>query len=232
MPQESETLQSLVGKNLATMTNPILDADTSSRLKRRSIWRRARRFVRKQLPQNKVIGTKNFKGSLWDRLRGLDFLFERCRGCTVLDITSSEGLISYEFARRGARLAHGFERDVDRVNFSRRLFRDVPIESRFDKANLAVSGNVFANTFSGILLARYDIVLFLGAYHHLLNQMPQNDLDGLVGELLNRTESYFAVRTSKYPIFEPLILSHGFELVHSPVFGDAGCGPLRIYERC
>lgn len=214
------------------MTNRILDADTSSLLKRRSIWRRARKFVRKQLPHNKVIGTKNFQGSLWDRLRGLDFLFEKCRGSTVLDIASCEGLISYEFARRGARLAHGFERDRDRVNFSRRLFRDIPIESRFEKADLAVSGKVFANTFSGILLARYDIVLFLGAYHHLLRQMPQNELDQLVVELLNRTEHYFVVRTSKYPMFESLILSHGFELVHSPVFEDAGCGPLRIYERC
>ncbi len=179
-----------------------------------------------------MTGTKNFKGSLWDRLRGLDFLFEKCRDSTVLDIACCEGLISYEFARRGARLAHGFERDVDRVNFSRRLFRDVPIENRFEKANLAVSGNEFANTFSDILLARYDIVLFLGAYHHLLKQMPQDDLDDLVVELLNRTERYFAVRTSKYPIFETLILSHGFALVHSPVFEDAGCGPLRIYERC
>lgn len=202
-----------------------------SRSIHRSIWRLAQKSVKRMLPRDKVVGKKNFRGTLWDRLRGLDFVLDDCQDRTVLDITSCEGLVSYEFVRRGARLVHGFERDRDRVNFSRRLFRDVPVECRFERANLAISGNTFVNSFGSFLLPRYDIVLFLGAYHHLRRQMPEAELAGLVTEFLKRAETYFVVRTKKFSQFESLILSHGFELVHAPAYEDLRTGPLRIYKR-
>jgi hypothetical protein len=57
------------------------------------------------------IGTTKFAASLWDRLHGLDSVFDDCEGANVLDTGSYEALISYECVRRGARLAHAFARD-------------------------------------------------------------------------------------------------------------------------
>jgi hypothetical protein len=58
------------------------------------------------------------------------------------------------------------------VDFARRLFRDVPIEGRFIAANLALSGNEFEAKYGPFLLKQYDVVLFLGVYHHLKGQGP------------------------------------------------------------
>ncbi len=56
---------------------------------------------------------KRFAGSIFDRFTGLETLLERCQGLTVLDVGSCDGLVAYEFARHGAKVVHGFERDPD-----------------------------------------------------------------------------------------------------------------------
>ncbi|MCK5850621.1 MAG: class I SAM-dependent methyltransferase [Kiritimatiellae bacterium] len=178
------------------------------------------------------ISRKNFDGSIFDRFEGLDFVLARCKGTTVLDMGISDGLVSYEFARHGASLIHGFEIDRTRVSFARRLFRDTLIEHKFVRANLACNGETLMRRFSDVLLGQYDIVLFLGLYHHLKRQMPRQDLDSLLNVLLGRTRRWFAVRTDLIPELDPTVLSNGFKLVSSSPRNDTTkVGLLHIYER-
>lgn len=177
------------------------------------------------------IGKKNFSGNIFDRLIGLDFILKECSGCSVLDIGSNDGLVSYEFARKRARLVHGFERDGDRVNFSTRLFRDVPVENLFVEANLAISGDEFVNTHQSTLLPEYDIVLFLGVYHHLRKQAEAKHVLSLVEVLLGRAGEWFVDRGRLIHEYESVIRAKGFERVHSlpPIKGKVG--PLNIFRR-
>jgi len=187
-----------------------------------------RRWLRGFRP--KAVGKRNFSGDLFQRFIGLDPLLDEAEGGSVLDIGSNEGLISYEFAKAGARTLHGFERDRDRVLFARRLFRDVPAQSHFDTANMAVSGSDFAKAHGDVLLPKYDIVLFLGVYHHLIGQTPRENVDDLVVSLLDRAETWFAVRTNMLDDFESVITNHNFERTHeTPSNGTVGL--LRLYRR-
>ena len=191
-----------------------------------------KRFVKRVLNPGKAkVGVKNFAGSLWDRFHGLDYAFERCEGASLLDVASCEGLISYEFVRRGARLVHAIERDKDRVQFSKRLFRDVPIESNFEAGNVAISGSEFERKHSAWLLPQYDIVLFLGIYHHLERQMPVDDLNDLVRLLAERTGKYMVVRTFENESMEATIVKAGLERVHFIEGIKDERGPLMIYAR-
>lgn len=126
-------------------------------------------------------------------------------------------------------MIHGYERDEADVLFARRLFRAVPIESRFTWADLA-RGLPFAERFAGELEARYDIVLFLGVYHHLALEMEGRALGALVDDLLGRSGKFFAVRTKGVDEVEGHALAAGFERVHAHP-GREEIGPLRIYRR-
>jgi len=142
-----------------------------------------------------------------------------------------KGLVSYEFARHGSKIIHGLEKSMSMVLFSKRLFRDLPVESEFYQADLSISGNEFIKKHQSVLLDEYDIVLFLGVYHHLKNQMKENDLHELVEVLLAKTKKYFGVRTNSLPEFESLILNKNFKLVHSLPKKNTGVGLLHIYEK-
>ena len=148
----------------------------------------------------------------------------------MLDIGSCDGLVAYELARGGAATIHGFERDAADVLFAQRLFRDVPMESRFVQANLAISGSEFERLFGPKLLDQYDTVLFLGMYHHLDRQMERPDLDDLVEFLLGRTRRRFVVRTMQIDEVEPQIRAAAFSQVGDEFPAREGVGPLRIYE--
>lgn len=175
------------------------------------------------------VRQKNFSGNIFDRLRGLDYVLARCAGCSVLDIGCNEGLIAYEFARNGIRIVHGFERDGHRVNFATRLFRDVPVESRFIRANLAKPG--FEGQYGSLLREQYDIVLFLGVYHHLRRQMPTEDLRELVTFLVDRAGEWFVDRGKALPEYESTLLSRGFRLVHSSPGHKGKGGSLHVYSK-
>ena len=41
---------------------------------------------------------KIYNGNIFERFVGLEFIFEHCDGCSLLDIGSADGLIDYEFA--------------------------------------------------------------------------------------------------------------------------------------
>jgi 2-polyprenyl-3-methyl-5-hydroxy-6-metoxy-1,4-benzoquinol methylase len=177
--------------------------------------------------RGEAIGRKNFQGDLFDRFQGLEPLFERAAGASILDVGMSEGHIAYEFARRGAALIHGVEKHRDKVRFARRLFRDVPVAHRFWRADLSRPDHPLKP--GSELRASYDVVLLLGVYHHLRKQMPQARLDALLDALLERTGIWFGVRSDALPDFAPRIEARGFVLDYEAPKEKVGL--LRVYRR-
>ncbi len=80
----------------------------------------------------------------------MDYILQKAKDYSILDFGSADGLVSYECVRNGAKIIHGFEISRRNVNFAKRLFRDVPIESKFIKANLAVNGKIFEKKYRKI----------------------------------------------------------------------------------
>lgn len=173
---------------------------------------------------------KVYSGNIFERLEGLEPLLQDCKGASVLDIGCAEGLISYEFAKNGAAVIHGFEIDPRRVDFVKLLFQEVPIQSEFRTANLAVDFETFKKQFLDLLLGKYDIILYLGVYHHLVKQTSRENVHRFIEELLERTNKYFAVRTNMIDEFETIILSKGFKVFSEKDKTDT-VGQLRIYKR-
>ncbi|MFC1792142.1 hypothetical protein ACFL3Q_00990 [Planctomycetota bacterium] len=116
------------------------------------------------------------------------------------------------------------------VKFSQQLFRKVPVESCFIQADLAVDAATAHKKYGTFLLEEYDIILFLGIYHHLKAQMTEHDLQDLLNYLLTKTKTWFVVRTNMLPDFEHVILSNSFELAHEASTCDS-VGLLKIYKR-
>lgn len=172
-----------------------------------------------------------YEGNLFHRFVGMEPVLENCKGLSVLDFGACDGLISYEYARHGARVIHGFDYDAPRIQFAQTLFDNVPTESVFLQADLAISGYRFREKYANVLFSRYDIVLFLGIFHHLVNQMPMSDLRNLVDELLDMTGRWFVVRTNMLPEFEDWILEKGFRMVSESPGTGVGVGLIKIFER-
>ena len=172
---------------------------------------------------------KRYAGNAFDRFEGLAPVLSQSAGATVLDIGCCDGLVAYEFARHGAAVVHGFELDEGDVLFARRLFRDVPVKSTFVAANLAIDSGSFTRLYSDVLLDRYDIVLFLGVYHHLEQQMSQDSLEAFVRLLADMTERAFVIRTNRLAAVDPLLREAG--LVCTSEAQADRVGSLRVYER-
>jgi len=182
------------------------------------------------MTDNRDTGKANFQGDQFKRFEELDVLFDSCSNSSVLDIGMSDGLISYEFARHGATTIHGIEIDDERVRFAKRLFSNIPVVSSFKALNLAFESDKLQN--SAIFLPYYDIVLFLGVYHHLKKQMKRKDLDDLLEGLLGLSEKHFAVRTNQLPEIEDRIISAGFERLNAMnAHSKEKIGTLGIYKR-
>jgi trans-aconitate methyltransferase len=93
--------------------------------------------------------------TLDDQLKGLQPLLVNCRGKTVLDVGSAEGLISHELARRGAVAVHGLEIVPDHVEVANTLRRELPCIFEVADANHYVPAR------------KYDIVIMLAILHKL-----------------------------------------------------------------
>ena len=175
-----------------------------------------------------VFDKKEYTRNIFSRFKGLDFLFEKSTNMSVLDIGTWDGLISYEFARHGARLIHGIDKKLDSIAFCRRLFRTVPAESKFTCLDLTKRVDELEN----ILLDSYDIVLFLAVYHTIEKKMSREKLDKFMNILLKKTNKWLAVRQDSHnrEKIRSLILSRGFTLRYSDE-GTNNAGPLDIYEK-
>ncbi len=170
----------------------------------------------------------------WDpaeRLRGLEPVFAEARGAAVLDLGAAEGLVSGALARAGARVLHAFERDPGRVEAATVLLRGIegPVEARAEAADLADWG-AFTRTFADVLRPRYDVVLFLGLYHHL----PPGSRDAALRGALARAERWFAVRTPPSLAGAARRVIEGGAAgwtLHSAAEGDGDTGWLGIFRR-
>lgn len=174
-------------------------------------------------------GRKNYTGSIFDRLLGLEEVLEECEGKTVLDVGFSTGLVAYEFARRGASLIHGLEKERDLTWLARQIFRDVPIESQFRSADLTDGAAGIEKRYGAMLLPSYDIVLFLGVYHHL--KMEASELAKLVTFLAGKSSGCFVVRTDRLPELRDLILEQGFSVRRSHPGIPGRLGALEVFVR-
>ena len=89
------------------------------------------------------------------QMMGLDWLFANCKGRTVLDCGSAEGLISIKTAEAGAVAVHGVELVPERVALATKLRGDLPVT--FEVGDM----NVWRPK------RQYDIVLGLAILHKL-----------------------------------------------------------------
>ncbi|RMG60865.1 MAG: glycosyltransferase [Calditrichaeota bacterium] len=171
----------------------------------------------------------------WDpelRLMGLKPLMEKAEGCSVLDLGAAEGVIAAWFARHGARIIHGFEMVPDRIPVARRLLSQFDLQSlEYHQAAIGRWSD-FLKQFQPVLLDRYDIVLFLGLYHHL---NPAHRKDVLRGAL-ERARRWFAIRTPRHLVeadkLIELITGNGFRLIaEEDSKPEENMGWLGIFER-
>lgn len=190
-------------------------------------------FARRLLRRKRERGNETAKiaGDTFDRFRGLDYALQRANDCTVLDYGSSDGLVAYEFARHGVRLIHGFEIDRERREFATRLFRKVPVESEFCSADLSIQWDRFERKFEYLLLDTYDIVLYLGVYHHLRKQMDYDALHVAIRGLARRAGKLFVVRSNRAGEISGLLEEEGFRCAQHVPRGPNRIGALWTYER-
>jgi len=136
------------------------------------------------------------------RFFGLEYILDKAKGMSILDVGVHDGLIAYEFARRGSRLVHGIDKRLDSIGFCRRLFRQAPCESEF----------FYADVTKGIpqKLDTYDIVLLLSIYYWLKKQMTQKDLEDLIRKLFRKSKHWFAAKGNFLEEIEPIARSEGF----------------------
>ena len=166
------------------------------------------------------------------RLEGLAPLFARTAGASLLDLGCAEGLVSLAFAREGgAARIHGFDVDPGRTAFARHLFsREAGgVEARFRTADLE-RWTAFLGENRDLLLPAYDVVLFLGLYHHLSEGARRETLEGA----LDRCGRWFALRTPRRLVerddLEGILRNRGFRLLNF-MEGAAGRGWFGIFEK-
>lgn len=176
------------------------------------------------------VNAATFTGSAFDRLSGLDYLLNDCKGASILDIGCCDGLVAYEFAKSGAGLIHGIDCNISDIAFATRLFRSIPTESAFIHADVARGLERHFETHKAVFRNSYDIVLFLGIYHHLRRQMSLERLSALLDVLLGRSKSLFAIRTNLVSECESQVRASGFKLLYEAEKNSI-VGKLQVYER-
>ena len=167
-----------------------------------------------------------------ERLLGLDSLLTdpSCKQATVLDCGCAEGLIGLEFAQRGAAVVHGFDLQDVSIDAALKLFEGQCTQYAFRQADLS-AWTEFTERNADLLLDRYDIVLLLGLYHHLLKQAGIDRATAVFEGCLALCDRYLAVRTNA-PIPQELVSAHGFrEAASHPGDQAMGTGRLMIFER-
>ena len=112
--------------------------------------------------------------SLEERMIGLDCL----EGDTILDLGCAEGLISHSLIIRGAKVAHGFDKSLDRVNRGNATTSDSVTLYQADLNSPPVPP-----------LKRYDIVLVLAILQKL--EHPED----LLIYAMRHAKDWLAIRT-------------------------------------
>jgi hypothetical protein len=170
------------------------------------------------------------KWPLESRIKGLKILINIASNMTILDLGASECIVAKTFLDAGAFCTHCFDYNPDYIVNGLRLIQDY-------QTSYAIEADIspwqeFKTKHCDLLLNSYDIVLFLGVYHHLPSTTR---LDVLVGAA-SFARKYFAIRT---PIanyhndhIDEVLKRHGLKLTNL-CEDDAGIGmgSLYLYER-
>ena len=121
------------------------------------------------------------------RWMALSPLVDVCKNATILDIGCAEGILGRYLLQRGAQLVHGVDISNDRILAAKaRFINDPMFMVCFDVSNFEKFESL------DFILDSYDIVLFLGVYHHIMEKVRDVVLSGL----LKKCSKYFAFRTS------------------------------------
>lgn len=166
-------------------------------------------------------------GNREDRLSGLDLLLKLEPGFTVLDIGCHEAFIAEALALSGAGLIHGMDLHEPSLELARR--RMAEHNAVLKRVDLCEGMPALRRELP--LLPKYDVVLYLGIYQHMVRQMPPEAVSAFVSELFPMAQRYIAIRTplkfwSKLRE-EPVM--RGLRLVHQDDRNPA-VSPLEIYE--
>ena len=161
------------------------------------------------------------------RLEGLECLFDRVRGASVLDLGAAEGVIARELLSRGAAFVHGFDLNAGRVATARSLCHSY-VDSEFRHADLA-DWSAFQHAHADLLEPAYDVVLYLGLHHHL----PTDSRLETLCRAAALARHFLAIRTTdlayEHDSVHELLTARGFALAAATEKKEAGAA--RIYAR-
>ncbi len=173
------------------------------------------------------------KWNLQLRMKGLEVLLDKAQDATILDVGAAEGLVALEFAKRGALYITGIEYDMKRVQKANEIFKAEKQEGFFIQGDLnnwqkIVDDNLIM---SDPDCQTYDIVLFLGIFHHLNGASRV----ATTKRVLDTCNKYFAVRTPAdfMPMLMEVVVSSGKFKRFNQSGGVKGTdlGNLVIFER-
>jgi len=164
------------------------------------------------------------------RLKGLEPLLDVAKDKTILDVGAAEGLVALEFAKRGATYITGIEYENERVIKANEIFSEEKLPGLFLQGDLNNWANI-VNTYAIVSdFSPYDIVLFLGIFHHLRGNARLSTLNSA----LDVCNEYFAVRTPEkfMPYLLEAVYLKGFKkLVSERGVEGTDLGNLVIFER-
>lgn len=171
------------------------------------------------------------KWPLESRLVGLERLHSIAKGQSILDLGCSECVVAYSFLSRGAALAHCIDKDKDYVEHGKKIIEHF-LSSHAYRADISPWNEFIASEVGANLLASYNIVLFLGVYHHLPVGTRKDVLRG-AAQLATR---YFAIRTTTKMYedggVQEILHSLGFELDYSnDGIREIDMGGICVYKR-
>lgn len=173
------------------------------------------------------------KWELEERISGIRSVVKEARGSSILDLGAAEGVISHVFAEEGeASLIHGFEFEQSRVDFAKNLLAStISTKVVIRQADLS-DWPSFEQKNDDILRRWYDIVLFVGVYHHL----PSFSRKQVLVQAMRRSRKWFLIRTPRqYERADNLdifVQSEGFERVdQAEARINENLGWLGVYRR-
>lgn len=163
------------------------------------------------------------KASAAHRRAALEAVVPIANGSTILDMGCAEGLMLPPFLESGASAIHGVDHSAKRIASARELVRSNRV--RFDTVEL---NDPACLDDEEIFESFYDIVLCLGVYQHLDEEIRRL----VLYKALQRTGRYFVFRAPKAAACEafPLIQRAGFQL--DSIVKSPGVKKLYIYRRC
>lgn len=163
------------------------------------------------------------KASAEHRRAALEAVVPLAHDRTLLDLGCAEGLMLPPFLENGARSIHGVDRSAKRIASARALVKNNRV--RFDMAEL---NDPSCLDDEEKFEPSYDIVLCLGVYQHLDEEVRRL----VLYKALQKTGRYFVFRAPKAEACEafPVIERAGFGL--ETIVKSPGVKKLYIYRRC